>query len=62
MLFTVTSSKWVLSNGYAHKLADYPCFGVEKMLMDCPRYLQLLPQSNCNSKVAVKCSGGSEFK
>ena len=34
------------------------CTGVEKKLIECPRYLQV-NKNTCNSKVTVKCN--SEF-
>ena len=55
ILFTGTYHQSV-SNGHAHELAACPCFGVERMLMGCPRYLKLLPRSNCYWKVTVLCN------
>ena len=39
-----------------YRLADCPCFGVEKMLISCPRYFKLQQTDYCNWKVSVVCN------
>ena len=47
------SSKKKDDNSY--RLDDCPCFGVEKMLINCPRYFKL-QQTDCDWKVSVLCT------
>lgn len=39
----------------AYRLSKCGCTGVEKKLIECPRYLQL-DKHDCDHKVTVKCN------
>ena len=51
---SIDTSWDIMSTNKGYELGDCPCFGVEKMLINCPRYFKL-QQKTCYWKVSVQC-------